>query len=247
MISIQQITKQFGGRVLFREASLRIGIEDRVALVGPNGAGKTTLIEMIAGRVTPDSGTIAINKKAVIGYLTQELEAHRGKTVVDEVLSGSADVSSIEHHLRLLEEEIATAPPETAEELLAHYGELHAKYVHLGGYSREARAREVLFGLGFKEKHLTRPMEKFSGGWMMRIALARLLLSGPDVILLDEPTNNLDLASVIWLEEFLAGYTGAILLISHDRNFINRLATRIVEVDRQQLITYTGNYDKFDT
>ena len=247
MISIQQISKRFGGRTLFKDASLRIGIEDRVALVGPNGAGKTTLIEMIAGRVSPDSGTIAINKKAVIGYLTQELEAHQGKTVLDEVLSGSSDVSSIEHHLRLLEEEIATAPPETAEELLAHYGELQAKYEHLGGYSREARAREVLFGLGFKEKHLSRPMEELSGGWRMRAALARLLLSGPDLLLLDEPTNHLDLESVIWLEAFLAGYAGAILLISHDRNFMNRLATRVVEVDRQQLISYTGNYDQFVT
>ncbi|MEK6683062.1 MAG: ABC-F family ATP-binding cassette domain-containing protein [Nitrospirota bacterium] len=247
MISIQEITKRFGGRTLFKDASLRIGIEDRVALVGPNGAGKTTLIEMIAGRVTPDSGTIAINKKAVIGYLTQELEAHQGKTVLDEVLSGSSDVSSIEHHLRLLEEEIATAPPETAEELLAHYGELQAKYEHLGGYSREARAREVLFGLGFKEKHLSRPMEELSGGWRMRAALARLLLSGPDLLLLDEPTNHLDLESVIWLEAFLAGYAGAILLISHDRNFMNRLAGRVAEVDRQQLISYTGNYDQFVT
>jgi ATP-binding cassette, subfamily F, member 3 len=245
MISIQQITKRFGGRVLFREASLRIGIEDRVALVGPNGAGKTTLIEMIAGRVTPDGGTIAINKKAVIGYLTQELEAHEGKTVLDEVLSGSADVSSIEHHMRLLEEEIATVPADAAEELLAHYGELQAKYEHLGGYSREARAREVLFGLGFKEKHLSRPMEELSGGWRMRAALARLLLSGPDVLLLDEPTNHLDLESVIWLESFLADYAGAILLISHDRNFMNRLATRVVEVDRQQLISYAGNYERF--
>src|SRR3990172_12125130 len=124
MISIQEITKRFGGRTLFREASLRIGIEDRVALVGPNGAGKTTLIEMIAGRIPPDSGTITINKKAVIGYLTQELEAHQGKTVLEDVLAGSADVSTIEHHLRLLEEEIATASPETAEELLAPYGDL---------------------------------------------------------------------------------------------------------------------------
>jgi len=245
MISVQQISKRFGGRVLFKDVSLRIGIEDRVALVGPNGAGKTTLIEMIAGRVSPDSGTIAINKKAVIGYLTQELEAHKGKTVLEEVLSGGADVSSIEHHLRLLEEEIATASPEAAEELLAHYGELQSKYEHLGGYSIEARAREILFGLGFKEKHLKRPMEELSGGWRMRAALARLLLSGPDLLLLDEPTNHLDLESVIWLEGFLADYAGAILLISHDRNFMNRLATRVVEVDRQQLVGYAGNYDQF--
>ncbi|MBI5199575.1 MAG: ABC-F family ATP-binding cassette domain-containing protein [Nitrospirae bacterium] len=247
MISIQHISKSYGGRVLFKDASLRIGLEDRVAIVGPNGAGKTTLLEMIAGRISPDSGTITINSKAVIGYLTQELEASEGKTALEEVLAGESEVSTIEHHLRLLEEEIATTSPDTSEGLIDRYGELQSRYEHLGGYSREAKAREILFGLGFKEKHLTRSMEKFSGGWMMRIALARLLLSGPDVILLDEPTNHLDLASVIWLEEFLAGYAGAILLISHDRNFMNRLATRIVEVDRQQLITYTGNYDKFET
>lgn len=247
MISIQQVSKRFGGRTLFNEASLRIGIEDRMALVGPNGAGKTTLIEMIAGRISPDSGTITINKKAVIGYLTQELEAHRGKTVLEDVLTGSADVSTIEHYLRLLEEEIATGSPGTAEELLAHYGDLQAKYEHLGGYSRESRAREILFGLGFNEKQLSRPMEELSGGWRMRASLARLLLSGPDLLLLDEPTNHLDLESVIWLETFLADYPGAILLISHDRNFMNRLVNRVVEVDREQLISYPGNYDQFVT
>ena len=247
MISIQHISKGYGGRVLFKDVSLRIGIEDRVAIVGPNGAGKTTLLDMIAGRLSPDSGVITINNKAVIGYLTQELEASEGKTVLEEVLAGGSDVSTIEHHLRLLEEEIATATPDIVEELLGRYGELQSKYEHLGGYSREARAKEILFGLGFKEKHISRPMEKFSGGWRMRVALARLLLSGPDVLLLDEPTNHLDLSSVIWLEEFLSGYAGAILLISHDRNFMNRLASRIVEVDRQQLISYTGNYDRFVT
>ena len=218
MISIQHISKGFGGRILFKDVSLHMGLEDRVALVGPNGAGKTTLLEMIAGRVSPDSGTITINKKAVIGYLTQELEASGRKTALEEVLTGGSDVSSLEHRLRLMEEEIATASPEEAEGLLAHYGELQSKYEHLGGYSQEARAREILFGLGFKEKHLSRAMEEFSGGWRMRVALAKRLLSGPDMILLDEPTNHLDLASVIWLEEFLAKYEGATLLISHDRN-----------------------------
>ncbi|MDD5434230.1 MAG: ABC-F family ATP-binding cassette domain-containing protein [Nitrospira sp.] len=247
MISIQQISKRFGGRILFNEASLRIGIEDRVALVGPNGAGKTTLLEMIAGKTTPDSGTITINKKAVVGYLTQELEAHQGKSVLEEVLSGDSEESALEHHLRLLEEEIATAPADTAGELLARYGELQSRYEHLGGYSREARAREIMFGLGFKERHLAQPMEELSGGWRMRATLSKLLLLMPDILLLDEPTNHLDLASVIWLEEFLAGYTGAILLISHDRNFMNRLVSRVVEVDRQELISYTGNYDQFVT
>ncbi len=245
MISIQQVSKHFGSRVLFKEVSLRIGLEDRVALVGPNGAGKTTLLEMIAGNIAPDSGVITINKNAVIGYLTQELETHQGKSLLEEVLAGGSEASSIEHHLRLLEEEIATAPPEVVDELLSHYGELQTKYEQLGGYSVEARAKEILFGLGFKEKHLSRPLENFSGGQRMRASLAQILLSSPDALLLDEPTNHLDLESVVWLEKFLSGYAGAILLISHDRNFMNRLANRVVEVERQQLIAYTGNYDRF--
>ncbi len=245
MVSIQKITKRFGGRVLLKEASLKIGIEDRVALIGPNGAGKTTLIEMIAGRIAPDEGTIAMNKKAVIGYLAQELETPAGRTVLEAVLAGGSDVSSIEQHLRLLEEEIATAPAETAEALLARYGELRSKYEHLGGYSREARATEILFGLGFRQEHLVRPVLELSGGWRMRAALAKLLLSGPDLLLLDEPTNHLDLESVIWLEEFLAGYPGAVLLISHDRNFMNRIANRVVELDRKELVAYAGGYDRF--
>ncbi|MBZ0168372.1 ABC transporter ATP-binding protein with duplicated ATPase domains [Candidatus Methylomirabilis lanthanidiphila] len=245
MISIQQVSKRFGGRVLFADVSLRIGLEDRVALVGPNGAGKTTLLEMIAGRITPDSGVIAINNRAVIGYLTQELETHQGKSVLEEVLAGGSEASSIERHLRLLEEEIASAPPEAVDELLAHYGDLQTKYEQLGGYSLEARAKEILTGLGFKEKHLSRSLEHFSGGQRMRASLAKLLLSSPDALLLDEPTNHLDLESVIWLEKFLAAYAGAILLISHDRNFMNRLVNRVVEVEHQQLVAYTGNYDQF--
>ncbi len=245
MISIQQISKRFGGRVLFTDVSLRIGLEDRVALVGPNGAGKTTLLEMIAGRIAPDSGLIAINNKAVIGYLTQELEAHQGRSLLEEVMAGGSQASSIERHLRLLEEEIATAPPEAVDELLSHYGELQTRYEQLGGYSLEARAKEILTGLGFKQKHLSRPLDNFSGGQRMRASLARILLSSPDALLLDEPTNHLDLESVIWLEKFLSAYAGAILLISHDRNFMNRLANRVVEVERQQLVAYTGNYDRF--
>ncbi|MBI4715712.1 MAG: ABC-F family ATP-binding cassette domain-containing protein, partial [Nitrospirae bacterium] len=245
MISIQQISKRYGGRVLFEEASLQIGMEDRMALVGPNGAGKTTLFEMIAGNITPDSGAIAVNKKAVVGYLTQELSGETGKTVLEEALSGSAESASLEHHLRLLEEEIAAASPEEAEGLLSRYGELQTRYEQLGGYSRESGAREILFGLGLKEKHLSRTLEELSGGMRMRVALGKLLLSSPDVLLLDEPTNHLDLESVIWLEEFLIGYPGAVLLISHDRNFMNKLVNRVVEVDQRRLVSYAGNYDRF--
>ena len=247
MISLQQISKSFGGRVLFREASIQIGLEERVALVGPNGVGKTTLFGMIAGKASADSGTVIVNKKAVIGYLAQELVSDEGKTVLEMVLGGGTEVSSIEHHLRILEEEIATAPPEMSEKLLERYGELQAKYEHLGGYSYEARAREILFGLGFQEKHLSRPVEELSGGRRMRVLLSRLLLTEPDILLLDEPTNHLDIPSIKWLEDFLCEYPGTVLLISHDRDFMNRIVTRVVEVDRQQLISYTGNYDRFIT
>jgi len=202
---------------------------------------------MIAGKASADSGTVIINKKAVIGYLAQELVSDEGKTVLEMVLGGGTEVSSIEHHLRILEEEIATAPPEMSEKLLERYGELQAKYEHLGGYSYEARAREILFGLGFQEKHLSRPVEELSGGRRMRVLLSRLLLTEPDILLLDEPTNHLDIPSIKWLEDFLCEYPGTVLLISHDRDFMNRIVTRVVEVDRQQLISYTGNYDQFIT
>lgn len=245
MISMQQISKSFGGRILFKEASIQIGLEERVALVGPNGVGKTTLFGMIAGDVYPDGGEIIVNKKAVIGYLAQELESSEGKSVLEMVLGGGTEVSSIEHHLRLLEEEIATASPDDAGRLLGRYGELQAKYEHLGGYSYEARAREILFGLGFQEKHISRPVEELSGGRRMRVLLSRLLLTEPDILLLDEPTNHLDIPSIKWLEEFLCGYPGTVLLISHDREFMNHIVTRVVEVDRQQLISYSGNYDQF--
>ena len=161
------------------------------------------------------------------------------------VLGGGTEVSSIEHHLRLLEEEISTASPDMADKLLERYGELQAKYEHLGGYSYEARAREILFGLGFQEKHLKRPVEELSGGRRMRVLLSRLLLTEPDILLLDEPTNHLDIPSIKWLENFLCEYPGTVLLISHDRDFMNCIVTRVVDVDRQQLISYAGNYDQF--
>ncbi len=245
MISVQNISKSYGGRVLFRDASLRIGIGDRIALVGPNGAGKTTLLEMIAGNLSPDSGTVARGKTVVVGYLPQDVEAPPGRTALEAVLAADQGVSSLEHRLRVLEEELAEADPKIAERLLAEYGDLQAHFEHLGGYSREARAREILFGLGFKEKHVDRPIEALSGGWRMRTALGRLLLVAPDALLLDEPTNHLDLESVIWLETFLSAYPGAVLLVSHDRQFMNRLATRVVEIDRQTMTDYMGNYDAF--
>jgi ATP-binding cassette subfamily F protein 3 len=247
MLSLQQVSKAYGGRVLFENVSLRIGLHDRAALVGPNGAGKTTLFEIIAGEISPDRGTVGRNKSAVIGYLPQEPEAESAGGVLESVTAGDSDLASLEHRLALLQAEMSDASEEETGRLLAEYGELQNRYEQLGGYSREARAKEILFGLGFKERDLARSTEELSGGWRMRLALARLLLQGPDLLLLDEPTNHLDLASVIWLEGFLAGYAGAILLVSHDRAFMNRIVNRVVEIDRRQLIDYTGNYDAYVT
>jgi ATP-binding cassette subfamily F protein 3 len=247
MLALQDISKSFGTRVLFDRVSLRIGLHDRVALVGPNGAGKTTLFEIIAGRISPDSGVISRNKNAVIGYLAQELYQDENGTVLASVMAGQSDLASLEHRLQLIQDEIAISSEADAAPLLEEYGELQHRFEQLGGYSREAKAKEILFGLSFKARDLDRPVVELSGGWRMRVALAQLLLQQPDLLLLDEPTNHLDLASVIWLEEFLGRYEGAILLISHDRQFMNGLATRVVEVDQRRLIAYTGNYDAYVT
>jgi ATP-binding cassette subfamily F protein 3 len=250
MLTISHLKKSFGGRVLFGDASLTVNHRDRVALVGPNGAGKTTLFEIIAGGTSPDSGEVQVNKKAVIGYLPQEVLELRGKTVLDETLSAVSAVNTLERRLKTLEEEIALcgASPQDrveAERLLADYGRLQSEYEHLGGYSIEATAKKILAGLAFKPADFAKPTETLSGGWLMRIALAKVLLSGPDILLLDEPTNHLDLESVLWLEEYLQAYEGTILLISHDRSFMNRLVNRVVEIDRGELIAYTGNYDAY--
>jgi ATP-binding cassette, subfamily F, member 3 len=245
MLALQDISKSFGTRVLFDQASLRIGLHDRVALVGPNGAGKTTLFEIIAGHLTPDGGGVSRNKNAVIGYLAQELYQDENGTVLASVMAGHTDLASLEHRLQLIQDEIVASSEEEAVPLLEEYGELQHRFEQLGGYSREARAKEIIFGLGFKARDLDRPVVELSGGWRMRVALAQLLLQQPDLLLLDEPTNHLDLASVIWLEEFLGRYEGAILLISHDRRFMNGLANRVVEVDQRRLVAYTGNYDAY--
>jgi ATP-binding cassette subfamily F protein 3 len=250
MLTISHLNKSFGGRVLFKDASLTVHHRDRVALVGPNGAGKTTLFEMISRRSSSDSGEIQVNKKAVIGYLPQEVLELRGKSVLAETLSAASAVNALDRHLKTLEEEIAECAEtgESAEEqehLLAEYGRLQEEYEKLGGYSIEAEAKKILAGLAFKPSDFDRPTESLSGGWLMRVALAKILLSGPDILLLDEPTNHLDLESVLWLEEFLNAYEGTILLISHDRSFMNRLVNRVVEIERNQLIAYSGNYDAY--
>ena len=246
IISIDSVTKTFGSRTLFEGATLRVGARDRIALLGPNGAGKTTLLEIIAGSQSPDSGTVTRAKDTVIGYLKQEAIEIAGRTVLDEALTAADDVTTLEHRLAMLEHEIAETPqgPEQ-ERLLAEYGALRDRFEHQGGYTLEADARTVLTGLGFKERDLTRMAEEFSGGWLMRLALAKLLLASPDVLLLDEPTNHLDLETVTWLESFLRSYEGAIVLVSHDRAFMEGLVDHVAEIDQRRVKTYTGTYARY--
>ncbi|MFP5299104.1 MAG: ABC-F family ATP-binding cassette domain-containing protein, partial [Actinomycetota bacterium] len=246
MITVSGLHKSFGERRLFVDASMQIWARDRVALVGPNGSGKTTLFEMICGEQEFDEGEISVAKGVVIGHLRQETDDLRGRTLIEETLSAGAEVTQTGHRLEILEQEMAATPEgEERERLVAEYGRLQDRFSALGGYSIEADAKRILAGLGFRESDHHRPTDDFSGGWMMRIALAKLLLSQPDLLMLDEPTNHLDVKSVEWLEGFLRTYEGAVMLVSHDRDFIDGVANKVVEIDDRQLITYKGDYEDF--
>ena len=246
IITVSNLWKSFGARDLFTGADLQVRARDRVALVGPNGSGKTTLVEMLIGMQLPDKGEISIASDVVLGYLPQETDDLRGRSVLEEVLTVGAQVTDAGHRMKVLEHEMAEAEPgEDRDRLVREYGAMQDRFATLGGYSLEAEAKKILGGLAFTEEDFGRQTETFSGGWLMRIALAKLLLSKPDLLMLDEPTNHLDVESVEWLERFLVSYEGAILLISHDRDFMNAIATKVVEIDRGQLISYTGDYEAF--
>ncbi|MDR2106307.1 MAG: ABC-F family ATP-binding cassette domain-containing protein, partial [Coriobacteriales bacterium] len=268
ILTVDRLSKSYGSRVLFKDAGFRINERDRYALVGPNGAGKTTLLNIIAGIDAPDSGTVILAKNAEAGYLEQtaiEEEGEAQRTVLDTVLSAAADLLDIQARLTHLEQLItdaatsATSAPdgtnstaaatdadETQHKLLDEYGRLSDAFAHGGGYTIEPLARSVLFGLGFKEADLGRLTGEFSGGWQMRIALAKLLLRKPDLLLLDEPTNHLDLESVRWLESFLRSYEGAVVVVSHDRAFMDGMVDHIIEIDRGALVLYRGGYSDFE-
>ncbi len=246
IITVDHVTKTFGERVLFKDAFLRVGGRDRVALVGPNGAGKTTLLEIMAGEQDCDNGTVITPKDVVIGYLRQEAIEMSGSTMLAEVLKVAGHVTSLEHRIHVLEEDIAITPEgDELDALLNEYGHLQERFEHLGGYTLESEARSVLMGLGFKERDLTRDSSEFSGGWLMRIAMAKLLLQQPDLLLLDEPTNHLDLESVTWLEGFLRTYEGGIVLVSHDRAFMDGFVDHVAEIDQRKLTVYKGNYEQY--
>ncbi|MBB4954796.1 ATP-binding cassette subfamily F protein 3 [Agrobacterium vitis] len=243
MIRIENISKQNSHRLLFIEASAALNKGEKIGLVGPNGAGKTTLFRMITGAEQPDEGQVATEKGVSIGYFDQDVGEMAGRSAVAEVMEGAGPVSTVAAELRELE--AAMSDPDRMDEMdaiIERYGEVQARYEELDGYALEGRAREVLAGLSFSQEMMDGDVGKLSGGWKMRVALARILLMRPDVMLLDEPSNHLDLESLIWLEDFLKNYDGALLMTSHDREFMNRIVTKIIEIDSGSLNSYSGDY-----
>lgn len=247
MIRLDNVSKQVGHQILFIEASAALQKGEKIGLVGPNGAGKTTLFRMISGQEQPDEGQVSLDRGITIGYFSQDVGEMEGRSAVAEVMDGAGPVSVVAAELKALE--LAMADPEQADEMediIARYGEVQGRFEELDGYALEGRAREALSGLGFSEEMMDGDVGALSGGWKMRVALARILLMRPDVMLLDEPSNHLDLESLIWLEQFLRGYEGALLMTSHDREFINRIINKVVEIDGGTLTTYSGDYEFYE-
>ena len=246
ILNVDKLTKSYGVRTLFADASFRINERDRVALVGPNGAGKTTMMNIISGQDSADSGQVVFSKGVSVGYLEQESIEMVGRSVIDEVMTSVADVAAMGDKLAELELEMEVADTQEHERLLEEYGRLRNRYEARDGYNIESLARRVLFGLGFHEEDMERSTDEFSGGWQMRIALSKLLLSKPELLLLDEPTNHLDLESVRWLENFLRGYDGAVLVVSHDRAFMDGMVNTVMEIANGKLEMYSGNYSDYE-
>jgi ATPase subunit of ABC transporter with duplicated ATPase domains len=247
MIRLENVSKQNGHQIIFIEASAGLLKGEKTGLVGPNGAGKTTLFRLITGSELPDEGQVSVERGVTIGYFSQDVGEMAGQSAAAAVMDGAGPVSAVAAELHSLE--TALADPDRMDEmdtLIARYGEVQARYEELDGYALDGRAREVLAGLGFSQEMMDGDVGKLSGGWKMRVALGQILLMRPDVMLLDEPSNHLDIESLIWLEDFLKNYDGALMMTSHDRAFMNRIVGRIVEIDGGSLTAYSGNYDFYE-
>jgi ATPase subunit of ABC transporter with duplicated ATPase domains len=243
MISFANVSKQYGKQVLFVEASFQLNPGEKAGLVGPNGAGKSTLFRMLMGEESADDGAVSVPKKVAIGYFRQEVDEMSGRTVLDEAIAGSGRLGDLHHELIELEHAMGDPSREDYEKVLDRFGTVQEEYQHQGGYELEARAREVLHGLGFADTQIDGDVGALSGGWKMRVSMAKILLGKFDVLLLDEPTNHLDIESIVWLERFLKSVPSTILMTSHDRDFMNRIVSKIIEIDDGDIVSYSGDYD----
>ena len=243
MISFANVSKQYGKQLLFVEASFQLNPGEKAGLVGPNGAGKSTLFRMLIDEESPDDGVVNVPKKISIGYFRQEVDEMSGRTVLDEAIAGSGRLGDLHHELIELEHAMGDPSRPDYDKVLERFGTVQEEYQHQGGYELEARAREVLHGLGFEDTQIDGDVGALSGGWKMRVSMAKILLGKFDVLLLDEPTNHLDIESIVWLERYLKSDPSTILMTSHDRDFMNRIVTKIIEIDEGDIISYSGDYD----
>ncbi len=247
MIHASSISKQFGTKILFKTASFQINTGEKIGLVGPNGNGKSTIFKIIMGEEGYDGGTVTKPEKATVGYFSQDIEDMRGRKVLEEVMMAIPSLNKVKKELAELELKLTEEmSDDQMNSVLERYGQIQGEFENMGGYDIETRAAEVLTGLGIGPEDQQRDTESFSGGWKMRIALAKILVLNPQVLLMDEPTNHLDLESILWLEEWLQNYKGALMMTSHDREFMNRIVNKIVEVAHQTITSYTGNYDYYE-